>query len=619
MVKLYYPPAALLPMANREFVELAGAKCILAMNEEKQLFVISNVFSEVSWGEFWKEAAISDQIEKITVKHDDSDAIYDPQSLADRIKSAFEKIIENRLLFFGVASFEGNAFETVVFDEMEISREESDKLMNLYKSKRVGNAFPNIKKGQYCEINFFGEASVYFSLPNKKNIKEIASTIQSYEGNASGIVAVAQGAANFIILTENIGKCVIDCETRIDRKNLTQMFHLLKKGILAAPISWFKIDLGLRGIETLENWEEIKDSDEIRTVKRNYFEYLHGIIAGTSTKSEESILADDIGKPIDLRRMNDVEILTDLDNIMGALNELNELEISDEAISLLYHPPKVLFSYGDKTGAAIGGSTALLSIDVGKNIYCVGDLRHYLSWGEYYKDADSDEIDSFDGFKNQSFFELENPAMLRDIYMRTFQTIIKNSHIFLGLLELENNAFEFCLFPDLDLSNEDLKKIQSIYRQRSYSGKFPKLQDGYIKITWSGNGKDYFINSDALGILDLAEKIKMNPIYQNGHALGIACVDPNSTYFYILTSNFDGGTSFVDFTNLQNMYQKLENTDMAPLCWFKISLGLDTLKLHPFWRDASQYTSLLLVLDNYRKYIADLLQIKQKEDRYRVY
>ena len=44
MVKLYYPPAALLVQGTKDFVELGGAQCILAMDEEKQFIVISDVF-----------------------------------------------------------------------------------------------------------------------------------------------------------------------------------------------------------------------------------------------------------------------------------------------------------------------------------------------------------------------------------------------------------------------------------------------------------------------------------------------------------------------------------------------------------------------------------------------
>ena len=67
------------------------------------------------------------------------------------------------------------------------------------------------------------------------------------------------------------------------------------------------------------------------------------------------------------------------------------------------------------------------------------------------------------------------------------------------------------------------------------------------------------------------------------------------------------------------MYQKLLKTDMAPLCWFKITLGLESLKKHAFWKQASQYNNLFKKLQNYKKYIKRLTIIKEKEKKYRIY
>ena len=127
------------------------------MDEEKQFIVISDVFSEFSWGNFGRKVAISDQIEKITMQHDDSAAIYDPDIMIQRVISALEKIMNQQLLYFGVSSFEGNAFERVVFDEIEISTHDIDTLINIYKFRRLANAFPNVKQGSFVDINFFGE------------------------------------------------------------------------------------------------------------------------------------------------------------------------------------------------------------------------------------------------------------------------------------------------------------------------------------------------------------------------------------------------------------------------------------------------------------------------------
>jgi len=67
------------------------------------------------------------------------------------------------------------------------------------------------------------------------------------------------------------------------------------------------------------------------------------------------------------------------------------------------------------------------------------------------------------------------------------------------------------------------------------------------------------------------------------------------------------------------MYQKLLKTNMAPLCWFKITLGLESLKKHTFWKQASQFSTLGIILQNYKKYLKGLTIIKEKEKKYRIY
>ncbi|UYP47442.1 hypothetical protein NEF87_003727 [Candidatus Lokiarchaeum ossiferum] len=630
-MRLYNPPVALLPKGDKYSVELAGAKCILAMDEEKEFIKISDIFSELSQGEFWKgkeNIRIADQIEKINIKHEDSEALYDSNELASRIISSLNRIRTRGLILFGVASFEGNAFETFVFDEVELELEDQNRLMNLYKSSRVKNEFPNLYKAagsgnSFVEINFFGETSAFFTIPNKKNFNDIAAMVYPYQGYASGIVAVAQGAANFILLTDNIFKQEKTAEVHIDKNNLNQMFQLLKKGVLAAPISWFKVDLGLSGLEQLDGYDEIKDRPDVQEAHSKYLDYVRGLIIKREEKTVENILDEDLGKPISIKNMTEDEIEEDLETIMEALNKVNELAEEDRAVSLLYNPPKILFAYGDQKRAVIGGALTLLSIDVGENINCIFDLRENLSWGEYYYDDNTKETDEnvfYDIQEDQQFLELENPVQLRDTYIQAFQHIMKGSEAFLGMLELESNSFEFSLFQELEIDDKNLRRIQKYYHTKIRNGKFPKLQDGHIRVQWYGKGSHYFTFADSFpSILDIVEKIKVDSAYDNTFAAGIVCTTQESTSFYILSNSFeDYGTKF-DSETLNEMFETLSQTNMAPLCWFKINLGEDTLHTHPYWKDAVQYDTLRIVLENYKKYMDELIKIKEKEEPYRIY
>ena len=629
MAKLYHSPPALLPKGNRKYVELAGSKSFLAIDEEKDFINIRNIFDELSWGEYWRDTKISSQIEKLTIKHEDAEALYDSNILVERIISTLDDIISKGLIFLGIASFEGNAFETSVFNEMDLAWADQETLMNLYNKSRLKEVFPDVRKGlvnsnEYVECNWFGTASKYFTLPGKKNLNEIAAMLYPYSGNVSGIVAVAQGAANFIILTDSFLKSnTLDTgEIRIDKDNLNQMFHLVEKGVLAAPISWFKIDFGLKSLEVLTGWDEIKDLELIKKAQERYLEY-HKNLIKQKKKTIENILDEDLGRTIDISCMTEEEIERDSSECMTTLNRLNEMQLSSQEISLLYKPPKVLFSYGDFKRAAIFGAMSLLSIDIGSNISCVADLRMNLSWGEYvydefHKKVDDDSFLNLEGDKD--FIEFENPLQLRDIYSKSFQDIMHGGEIFLGLLELESNAFEFSLFQEMDIIEQDLETLQQFYQDKS-EVKLPSLKDGHVQIRWFGDGKEYFtfINHDCIGIYDLADIITSDPAYDNKYATGIVCVDSKSTYFFILNNNFKGNSDKINEETLEIMYQKLLKTDMAPLCWFKITLGLESLKKHAFWKQASQFSNLGIIFQNYKKYLKGLTIIKENESKYRIY
>ncbi|MHA1672311.1 MAG: hypothetical protein ACTSYI_01660 [Promethearchaeota archaeon] len=628
-MRLYNPPSALLPKGDKFSVELAGAKILLAMTEEKDFLNITSLFDELSLGEFWRDnPAIADQIEKINIKHEDSDALYDPTVLAERVISTLERLQSRGLILFGVASFEGNAFETSVFNELDMNFDDQDRLLNLYKKSRMEGSFPNVKKGisgvnEYVEINWFGNASPYFTLPNKKDLNEIAAMVYPYDGSVSGIVAVAQGAANFILLTDSIFEDKNEDEIHIDKRTLNQMFKLINKNVLAAPISWFKIHLGFKGLEFLDGWDEIKDLPKVKEAGKKYLDYHRKLIIQKEKKSIEKILDEELGNPIDISQLSEEQIEDDLSEIMGSLNQLNEMQMNSVEESILYDPPKILFANANRNSAPIGGAMSLLSIDVGQNISCIADLREDVSWAEYFCDEESQELDieAFSEIKeDKNYLELENPIQLRDIYSQTFQRIMQGSEAFLGVLELESNGFEFSLFQELTIDTNNLNKIQQYYRDKIQQGKFPKLQDGHITIVWKGIGKRVFTFPNCFpSILDIAETLQNDDMYHDKFVCGVVCVDEKSTYYYALTDSFVSEVCTVDEDTMMQMFEDLNTTNMAPFCWFKISLGMESLKTHPFWKAAYQYDTLRVVLENYNKYIQMLIEQKHKEDEYRIY
>ena len=99
---------------------------------------------------------------------------------------------------------------------------------------------------------------------------------------------------------------------------------------------------------------------------------------------------------------------------------------------------------------------ALLSMDVGKSIYCIAELRDYLSWGQYYADIDPQATALFDDFKSAFFQCGKSVPVGRNLY----QSASKYYERFpiSGEVELENSAFELSLFQELDSDDADLEK-----------------------------------------------------------------------------------------------------------------------------------------------------------------
>ena len=55
LIDFYDPPPTLLAQGSKEGVDLGGSKLILSMDDSRNLFSQGNIFTEMSWAEFYKE------------------------------------------------------------------------------------------------------------------------------------------------------------------------------------------------------------------------------------------------------------------------------------------------------------------------------------------------------------------------------------------------------------------------------------------------------------------------------------------------------------------------------------------------------------------------------------
>ncbi|MFX1568226.1 MAG: hypothetical protein ACFFCV_07650 [Promethearchaeota archaeon] len=281
-IVFFNPPLAILASGSKLGVELGGSKSILSFDSHHNLYSESVIFSELSWGAFYQEEGLEDQIDTFETKEYDS-IREDPEALIKTIVNTIYNIINNGKLFYGIADFEVDAFlnQNTVIPGLKLDYEIINKLLEAHKKTRDKNLFPqilfdskNIKK-IYVEIQGTKKHKLHI-IGNK--LEDLADTLRMAKGFATGIVCTSRGAANLYIMSDNIVYREDEIpELYIDEENLA----IIEMGIqreLLFPISWFRIDLGIRSLETLELWDTIQDDPRLIKALERYDKYVTSLV-----------------------------------------------------------------------------------------------------------------------------------------------------------------------------------------------------------------------------------------------------------------------------------------------------------------------------------------------------
>ncbi|MBN1803074.1 MAG: hypothetical protein JW891_16305 [Candidatus Lokiarchaeota archaeon] len=281
-LELFDPPVALLASGSKKGVDLGGSKSLLSIDQDLNLYNEGNIVTEMSWGTFYDIEGLEDQIDTFTTKEYNS-LRDDPEALIKAIIRCLEKLMKENKLFYGIADLEVDAFmnQNTVIPGLKLDSKLINKLMDTHKKQRDENLFPTLIKGDQgqrsIKISFQGE--------NKKNLhfyglnySELSSKLLAARGFATGIVATSDKAANFFLMNDNIRfkenkprtfyidqDCITVIEANIQREKLF-------------PISWFRIDIGLFALRTLELWEEIKDDKKLTKILSKYVKYCLKIV-----------------------------------------------------------------------------------------------------------------------------------------------------------------------------------------------------------------------------------------------------------------------------------------------------------------------------------------------------
>ncbi len=294
-INFYDPPSAILASGSKTGVELGGNRCIIGIDSAHNFYNAGNIFTEMSWGEFYDIEGLEDQIDTFTTKEYDS-IRDDPQKLLETIVRAIVFMLRNNMLFYGIADFECDAFinQNTIIPGLSLDKNVIITLMEAHKTTRDGNLFPDISVTggrNSIKIEFQGTRKKNLHFFGSKLI-DLAERLNLARGFATGIVCTSRGAANMYIMNDTIiFKKDEKPQLYIDKDNIM----IIEMGIqrkLLFPISWFRMDLGIKSLETLELWDEIKDDSNLHKALNAYERYITELVIKKFQKEAESVGTD---------------------------------------------------------------------------------------------------------------------------------------------------------------------------------------------------------------------------------------------------------------------------------------------------------------------------------------
>lgn len=278
----FNPPSAILASGSKKGVDIGGSKLIVSIDSNHNFYNEGLIYTEMSWAAFYEEKGLEDQIDTFTTTEYDS-IREDPDALNDAIIKTIYQIINNRKIFYGIADFEVDAFldaSVSVVPSLNLDYKIINKLMEAHKTSREKELFPNIldEKGvRKIKIEFQGTKKDNVHLKGS-NLEDLINKLRLAKGFAVGLVCTSRNAANLYIMSDNIvfNKDELP-EIYIDEENIKIIEYGIKKKILF-PISWFRLDVGIRSLETLELWNTIKDNSELNKALSHYQRYINALV-----------------------------------------------------------------------------------------------------------------------------------------------------------------------------------------------------------------------------------------------------------------------------------------------------------------------------------------------------
>ncbi|MFX0058880.1 MAG: hypothetical protein ACFE85_00555 [Candidatus Hodarchaeota archaeon] len=299
-LEFYNPPSAILASGTKEGVEIGGTKLIVSIDSKHNFYNEGIIYTEMSWAAFYEEKGLEDQIDTFTTMEYDS-IREDPNALVDAVIKTIYQIINNRKIFYGIADFEVDAFldaSSSVIPGLKLDYTIINKLLEAHKRSREKELFPKILDDRgikKIKIEFQGTKKQNVHIQGIK-LEDLINKLRLAKGFAVGIVCTSRNAANLYIISDNIVFSKDELpEFYIDEENIKIIEYGIKKKLLF-PISWFRFDIGIRSLETLELWDKIKDNPELNKAIGYYERYINALVY---KKFKQAAQTEKIGKDLE--------------------------------------------------------------------------------------------------------------------------------------------------------------------------------------------------------------------------------------------------------------------------------------------------------------------------------
>ncbi|TFF97148.1 MAG: hypothetical protein EU547_05120 [Promethearchaeota archaeon] len=330
-LRFYDPPSALLASGSKKGVELGGSKVILSIDKDFNLYNEGLIYTEMSWAEFYQDIrGLEDQIDTFTTKEYKS-IREDPEALVGEIITSLTHIIENDRLFYGIADFEVDAFmnQNTVIPGLKLDKDLINTLMEAHKKSRKKSRFPELIKEvegeKFINITFQGTNKGKVQIQGEK-IEDIADILRLAKGFATGLIISSKKSANFFIMNDRITfQEDQQPEFYIDEYGIKIIEHGIKRKRLF-PTSWFRLDIGIRSLETLELWNQIEDNPSLQGALEGYNSYITELIVKKYKDDVDTKDKDSNFKEVfyGLNRIQQKKALNDMKKAIEKLEEMQQ-------------------------------------------------------------------------------------------------------------------------------------------------------------------------------------------------------------------------------------------------------------------------------------------------------